>query len=70
MDEHNEENRFECGLSEIYGLSKETSCKDNIYPKIKNNNKSCRSRRIKAAKIMHMNNMAHEEKNCHPRSRD
>jgi hypothetical protein len=39
MDEHNEENRFECGLSGIYGLSKKTSCKDNIYPKIKTTTK-------------------------------
>jgi hypothetical protein len=46
--------------------SLEISCKDNIYPKIKNSSKSSRSRRIAAAKIIHVNNMTHEEENYRP----
>jgi hypothetical protein len=58
MDEHNEENRFECGLCGIY----------NIYPKIKSSSKSCKSRRIEATKITHVKPM--KRKIAAPRSRD
>jgi hypothetical protein len=64
MDEHNKENRFECGLSGIYELlaTKITSTlnyKKHLQKMQIQNNRSDENH-------PHVKSMAHEEENCHP----